>query len=202
MNRARHAALILALSAATAWAGHALAARRATTEAALSAKPADLAATRSRETSAATTNPAAAANDQARAIARCDTADLWKSLQGTPNLPDWFADDVIRELMDRQGIQAVRQALQISDAAACSRLSGRFLNAYFNKDPWAALDLYLAERGRFDPSWAGEGLIAVNKAAAAISAEKLIEVQKATAGTTSKWVSSLEYPADFDFRTA
>jgi hypothetical protein len=134
-----------------------------------------------------------------QAAARCSTAALWDLvfLQGGSNED---IDLIAHELVDREGVAAVRKILASGDDLLGS-LGGYFLAAYAEKDLEAALEIYRSQES-FTFSWEECRRVLVN-AAIATSASRLIEtvgVIEAHPAPPANFCGRTSYPPGFDFR--
>lgn len=138
-----------------------------------------------------------------RTVARGATADLWSWLEGSTSENHEVRTAVAVELVDRLGWQAWRQVLAISDPALREKLSRELLWVFGERDPWKAYEEWKLHRGKFeDPEWGAGAYEGALRAAATMSAGKLVEILEEVPtrkGEESQWLLSPEYPPGFDF---
>jgi hypothetical protein len=133
-----------------------------------------------------------------RLTARCDTAALWQWLEGNPAYSSSrTVDAAVEELLDREGVGAIRKVLNLDESKLREWLSGAFLAAWAKRDVWGAYDIYLERRHEFDERWGGSVLDLALAAGCEISADKVIEMVQANPGDM-RFIGG-KYPADFDF---
>lgn len=136
-------------------------------------------------------------------VARGATADLWLWLEGSTSENHEVRTAVAVELVDRLGWQAWQQALSIPDPALREKLSRELLWAFSERDPWKAYEEWKLHRDEFeDPEWGAGAYEGALRAAATLSAGKLVEILAEVPvklGEDSQWLLSPEYPQGFDF---
>lgn len=139
-----------------------------------------------------------------RTVARGATADLWSWLEGNTNEDHEIRMAVAAELVDRLGWQAWQQVLAISDPALREKLSRELLCVFSERDPWKAYEEWKLHRDKFkDPEWGAAAYDGALRAAATLSAGKLVEILAEVPtmkGRKSQWLLSPEYPRGFDFK--
>jgi hypothetical protein len=147
-----------------------------------------------------------------RAIAKCDDASLWAWL-AVPTDEVEALELVIDELIDRSGWDAWRHVIEMERGNTRVSLAARFLAEFAERDPWKAYEEWKKARGSFDDSvqvdfgsyegsdWADSAFYGISKAAAATSAEKLIEVMRVMRRDTEGFHHEVEvkFAAGFDF---
>ena len=108
------------------------------------------------------------------------------------------------ELVDRLGWEAWRQVLAISDPALRDKLSRELLCVFSERDPWKAYEEWKLHRDKFeDPEWGAAAYDGALRAAATMSAGKLVEILAEVPtmkGEDSQWLLSPEYPQGFEFK--
>lgn len=111
---------------------------------------------------------------------------------------------VAAELVDRMGWQAWQQVLAIPDPALREKLSRELLCVFSERDPWKAYEEWKLQRDKFeDPEWGAAAYNGALRAAATLSAGKLVEILAEVPpmkGDKSQWLLSPEYPPGFDFK--
>lgn len=110
---------------------------------------------------------------------------------------------ITRELVDRLGWQAWQQALAVSEPELREALTHQLLRAFSERDPWKAYEEWKFHRDKFkDIDWGEPAYNAALRAAAGMSAAKLVEVLAeipTRAGKESQWLLSPKYPQGFNF---
>jgi hypothetical protein len=138
-----------------------------------------------------------------RTVARAGTEDLWTWLAGPGTEDEENLLAVVFELVDRQGWQAWERALALSDPTLRELLGRHFLWAFSKRDPWQAYEEWKRHRAGFaDPEWGAAAYDAALRAAAGISAAKLLEVLAEVPtkpGEPPEWLLTPEYVPGFDF---
>lgn len=135
-----------------------------------------------------------------RNLAACETTALWHWLEQDPER-DETRLAVVRELVDRLGWAAWTHALAIGDRKLRERLGDAILYEQARRDPWKAFAEWQAHREIFLSKEAGAGVIAeCTLAAAAISADKVIEMFQQISQEEPQFEMGVEYAKDFDFR--
>lgn len=139
-----------------------------------------------------------------RTVARGETAGLWSWLENSTSENHEVRMAITRELVDRLGWQAWQQALAVSEPALRDKLSRELLCVFSERDPWKAYEEWKLHRGKFeDPEWGAGAYDVALRAAATMSAGKLVEILAevpTVKGEDSQWLLSPEYPQGFDFK--
>ncbi len=135
-----------------------------------------------------------------RTVARCDTDALWAWLEAGDTDCHDIEHAVVVELIDRLGWSALDRAFAFRDEETRERLSGLVLSVLAERDPWKALEEYQDHRGEFEnPLW-GEGVISqCTIAAAATSADKLIDIFRQMTREDSELLMTVPFSRNFDF---
>lgn len=135
-----------------------------------------------------------------RSLAACETAALWQWLEQDPER-DETRLAVVKELVDRLGWGAWERALAIGDPKLRERLGDAVLYEHAQRDPWKAFVEWQKHCDIFQSKEAGTGVIAeCTVAAAAISADKVIEMLQQITQEEPQYEMGVEYAKDFDFR--
>ena len=136
-----------------------------------------------------------------RTLASCETAALWQWLEQNPDGSGQFSNEVVNTLIDRLGWQAWSRVLEMEPGKLREELCYRVLYQFVRRDPWKAYEEWQAHRGEFpDPAWANGVISECSVAAAAISADKLIEIFQQITQKDSEYMIGVEFAKDFDFR--
>lgn len=137
-----------------------------------------------------------------RTLSACETAALWQWLENDPEDVDGYIKfAVVQEIVDRLGWGAWQQAVGIGDPALRERLGSSILQEFARRDPWKAFSEWKKHREIFQNNQAGNGVIAAcTSAAAAVSADRLIEMFQQIPLHESHEVMNVAFANDFDFR--
>ena len=139
-----------------------------------------------------------------RTVARGETADLWSWLENSKDENHEVRMAITRELVDRLGWQAWQQALAVSDPGQREALTHQLLRAFSERDPWKAYDEWKFHRDKFkDLDWGEPAYNAALRAAAGMSADKLVEILVEVPAKTreaSQWLLNTDFVTGFDFK--
>lgn len=139
-----------------------------------------------------------------RTVARGATSDLWSWLENSKSEKYEFREAIACELVDRLGWQAWQQVLANPDPTLRDELSRELLCVFSERDPWKAYEEWKLHRDKFeDPEWGAAAYDGALRAAATLSAGKLVEILAEVPtrkGEDSQWLLSPEYPKGFDFK--
>ncbi|MDB6079314.1 MAG: hypothetical protein JWO82_3061 [Akkermansiaceae bacterium] len=141
--------------------------------------------------------------EQRRALAACDSSALWDWLKTSAHYSTVATDDVIRELLDRFGAEALSTALAIPEPEIRGLVTSKILRELAERDPAVALEILRLRRAELSLGAAylvGNQLL---ETAGGKSADELIATYDVVHGQNlPPSPDRLDCPPGFDFRKA
>jgi hypothetical protein len=135
-----------------------------------------------------------------RVIAKCDDDSLWKWLmEPTDDTGNYLL--AIEEMVDRRGWGAWEHLIAMEAGEKRYHLARHFFSELAERDPWKAYEEWQKHRDDFgDVDWADGGFHPILRAAAAVSAEKVLDIlaEMGKEGDDDLGVE-VDYPQGFDF---